>query len=191
MANANLATLDGAAKRDDGEARAENERLAQEKAEADRRTRDAEERARRAETAAVEEQATAARPAAATISYFKDPTTGMEFVPVKGGCFQMGETVSTPVHEVCIGDFAIGKFETTQSQWKQIMGSNPSNFSSCGDTCPVENVSWNEVQEFIKKLNGLSAKQYRLPTEAEWEYAARSGGKKEKYAGTSVAKKAG
>lgn len=58
-----------------------------------------------------------------------------------------------PVHEVCVNDFSIGKYEVTQGQWKEIMGNNPSHFSSCGDDCPVEQVSWNDVQEFINKLN--------------------------------------
>jgi len=65
------------------------------------------------------------------------------------------------------------------------MGDNPSYFKNCGDNCPVENVSWYEVQEFIERLNSKTGKKYRLPTEAEWEYAARSGGKREKYAGTN------
>ncbi|MCX5813895.1 MAG: SUMF1/EgtB/PvdO family nonheme iron enzyme [Proteobacteria bacterium] len=122
---------------------------------------------------------------------FTDSVTGMEFVLVKGGCFQMGDTFGDgfayekPVHEVCVSDFYIGKYEVTQGQWKAIMGNNPSHFSSCGDTCPVEKVSWNDIQDFIQKLNSITGKSYCLPTEAEWEYAARSGGKKEKYAGTS------
>jgi formylglycine-generating enzyme required for sulfatase activity len=122
---------------------------------------------------------------------FTDEVTGMEFIFVKGGCFQMGDTFGDgynseyPVHEVCLDDFYIGKYEVTQGQWKKVMGSNPSIFKNCGDNCPVENVSWHDTQQFISKLNTQSNKQYRLPTEAEWEYAARSGGKKEKWAGTS------
>jgi sulfatase modifying factor 1 len=125
-----------------------------------------------------------------TSRVFIDPTTGMEFVLVQGGCFQMGDTFGdlsdrdkSPVHEACVSDFSIGKHEVTQSQWRRVMGSSPSHFSSCGDDCPVEKVSWNDVQEFISKLNLQSGKNYRLPTEAEWEYACRSGGKKEKYCG--------
>jgi formylglycine-generating enzyme required for sulfatase activity len=119
-----------------------------------------------------------------------DPTTGMEFVEVPGGCFQMGDTFGDgddekPVHEVCVGNFSIGKFEVTQGQWRKVMGSNPSRFSSCGDNCPVEMVTWNDVQSFISKLNSQSGNSYRLPTEAEWEYAARSGGKQEKYSGSN------
>jgi formylglycine-generating enzyme required for sulfatase activity len=121
----------------------------------------------------------------------KESPADMKLVFVQGGCFQMGDTFGDwrangkPVHEVCVKNFYMGKYEVTQGQWKKIMGSNPSGFSSCGDECPVEQVSWNDVQEFISKLNSQSGKKYRLPTEAEWEYAARSGGKKEKWAGTS------
>ncbi|MEN6422232.1 MAG: formylglycine-generating enzyme family protein [Smithella sp.] len=120
---------------------------------------------------------------------FKDPTTGMEMIFVKGGCFQMGDTVGggeadeKPVHQVCLSNFYMGKYEVTQGQWQQIMGNNPSHFSSCGDNCPVEKVSWNDVQDFIRRLNSQTGKNYRLPTEAEWEYAARSGGKSEQYSG--------
>lgn len=120
---------------------------------------------------------------------FTDSTTGMEFVNVPGGCFQMGNTFDTgnddekPAHEACVSDFAIGKYEVTQSQWRKVMGNNPSHFSSCGDNCPVENISWNDVQIYIKKLNQQTSGRFRLPTEAEWEYAARSGGRNEKYSG--------
>jgi formylglycine-generating enzyme required for sulfatase activity len=120
---------------------------------------------------------------------FKDSTTGIEMVSVKGGCYQMGDTFGDgesdekPVHEVCVDDFYIGKYEVTQGQWKAIMGNNPSSFSSCGDNCPVEQVSWNDAQDFINRLNQKTGKNYKLPTEAEWEYAAKSGGKSEKYSG--------
>jgi len=116
---------------------------------------------------------------------------GMEHVFVKGGCFNMGDNFGhrnkdeKPIHSVCVNDFFIGKYEVTQGQWKAIMGSNPSYFSSCGYTCPVESVSWNDAQHFIQRLNQKTGNQFRLPTEAEWEYATRSGGKNEKYAGTS------
>lgn len=121
-----------------------------------------------------------------------DSTTGMEFVKVPTGCFQMGDTFGDgdsdekPVHEVCVDGFYMGKYEVTQVQWRGIMGSNPSHFSSCGNNCPVENVSWNDVQSFITKLNSRSGKWYKLPTEAEWEYAARNGGKSEKYSGSNT-----
>ncbi|MEZ4967966.1 MAG: formylglycine-generating enzyme family protein [Saprospiraceae bacterium] len=106
---------------------------------------------------------------------------------VKGGTFTMGctkeqkdcEKNEKARHQVTLSDFYIGKYEVTQRQWQQVMGGNPSGFIDCDD-CPVEYVSWDDVQAFLKKLNaGLPAgqKPYRLPTEAEWEYAARGGGK--------------
>ncbi len=122
--------------------------------------------------------------ATATSVVFDD----MEFVLVRGGCYDMGDTFGDgysdekPVHEVCVDDFYLGKYEVTQGEWKRIIGSNPSGFKK-GDRHPVEQVSWNDVQEFITKLNEKTGKHYRLPSEAEWEYAARSGGKKEKYSG--------
>jgi len=112
-----------------------------------------------------------------------DPVAEIEFVPVKGGCFQMGDPEEKSVHEVCVSDFAIGKYEVTQGQWQATMGSNPSRYKSCGIDCPVDQVSWYDIQEFINRLNARGDRQYRLPTEAEWEYAARSGGKSEKFAG--------
>lgn len=111
-----------------------------------------------------------------------------EFVKVAGGCFQMGDTFGTgwsdekPLHEVCVDSFAIGKYEVTQGQWLTVMGKNPSYFKN-GSNFPVEQVSWTEAQNFITRLNALTGRNLRLPSEAEWEYAARSGGKKELYAG--------
>jgi formylglycine-generating enzyme len=115
----------------------------------------------------------------------------IEMVFVKGGCFQMGDTFGDgqpnekPVHEVCVQDFYIAKYVVTQRQWQAVMGNNPSYFKDCGYNCPVEQVSWDDAQEFIRKLNEMTGKEFRLSTEAEWEYAARSGGKKEQWAGTS------
>ena len=80
-----------------------------------------------------------------------------------------------PVHRVNVPSFLIGKTEVTQGQWKALMGSNPSWFSQCGDDCPVENVTWNGAQEFAQRLSQKTGKQYRLPSEVEWEYAARAG----------------
>ena len=107
-----------------------------------------------------------------------------EMVFVQGGSFNMGssdgEDYEKPVHQVTLSDFSLGKYEVTQAQWQAVMGSNPSNFSGC-DQCPVETVSWDDVQDFISKLNQQAGKSYRLPTEAEWEYAAKGGNKSRAY----------
>ena len=120
-----------------------------------------------------------------------DPTTGMVLLKVTGSTYTMGDTFGDgfsyelPTHQVTVGDFYIGKYEVTQAEWQAVMGNNPSYFTACGTNCPVENVSWNDVQIFITTLNQRSGKNYRLPTEAEWEYAARSGGQSQKYSGGS------
>lgn len=125
------------------------------------------------------------------------PIKPMEMIRVKGGCYQMGDTFDSgapderPVHNVCVKDFQLGTYLVTQMEWVGALGLNPSAEPVCGLTCPVENISWNDVQQFIKRLSELSGRPYRLPTEAEWEYAARSGGKNEKWAGTSSDKELG
>ena len=159
---------------------------------------------------------------------FTDPTVGMELVPVKGGCFQMGDTFGDgqsdekPVHEVCVSDFAMGKFEVTVGQFRRFInatgyrtdaennsgGKNgcwaqefvaekewdyrewaswrkPNKYQENEENHPVSCVSWNDAQEFIKWLNGKSGANYRLPTEAEWEYAARAGSGERNYWGNS------
>ncbi len=106
---------------------------------------------------------------------------GMEFVPIAAGTFQMGSDASEayddekPVHRVTISKpFFLGKYEVTQEEWQAVMGDNPNNFK--GTRLPVETVSWEQAQEFVKRLNAREkTTKYRLPTEAEWEYAARAG----------------
>jgi len=166
-----------------------------------------------------------------------EPSTGMEFVWVPGGCFQMGTpeggTFSyahnkelsfaddnvfitilkgavaflpvgcssamrtsvpqdfnlytkdeRPVHKVCLDGYWVGKYEVTQGQWMKVMGNNPSYFK-LGDDYPVEQVSWDDIMEFIKKINNGSSMTFSLPTEAQWEYAARSGGQNETFSGSN------
>ena len=112
----------------------------------------------------------------------------IEMVRVEAGTFIMGATPEMkepwddekPAHQVTLtNDYYIGKYEVTQALWKAVMGYNPSAFK--GDNLPVEQVSWDDCQEFISKLNSITGKTFRLPTEAEWEYAARGGNKSRGY----------
>ena len=112
----------------------------------------------------------------------------IDMVRVEAGTFTMGATAEMkkpdgaekPTHRVTLtNDYDIGKYEVTQALWKAVMGKNPSYFK--GDNLPVENVSWDDCQEFISKLNSITGKTFRLPTEAEWEYAARGGNKSRGY----------
>ena len=125
----------------------------------------------------------------------------IEMVTVQGGTFTMGggpadqgediapSTIEreTPTHTVTVSTFAIGKYEVTQKLWVEIMGSNPSYFTG-DENRPVEKVSWNDIQEFLTKLNAKTGKNYRLPTEAEWEFAARGGNQSNhyKYSGSNA-----
>ncbi len=137
-----------------------------------------------------------------TAQSFTESSIEMEFLLVKSGEFMMGSPDGTHQirqeqnrdedeiqHKVMLTqDFYLGKYEVTQNQWNIVMGKNPSHFSQCGMDCPVENVSWEDIQIFILRLNEVmegSGKnyQYRLPTEAEWEYAVRAGSKEATYNG--------
>jgi len=112
---------------------------------------------------------------------FKDCAECPEMVVIPAGNFMMGanRAFEKPVHSVSIKSFAMGKTQVTQGQWQALMGSNPSHFSQCGLDCPVEKVSWNDAQAYVQKLNQKSGKLYRLPSEAEWEYACRAGSRHE------------
>ena len=112
----------------------------------------------------------------------------IEMVKVEAGTFMMGATPEMekpnsdekPLHQVTLtNDYYMGKYEVPQALWEAVMGSNPSAYK--GDNLPVEMVSWNDCQEFISKLNSLTGRKFRLPTEAEWEYAARGGKKSRGY----------
>ena len=117
-------------------------------------------------------------------------------IAVEGGTFQMGATSEQgsdasdsekPAHNVTLSEYYIGETEVTQELWEAVMGNNPSYYSGYSQR-PVEKVSWNDCQEFITKLNNLTGKNFRLPTEAEWEYAARGGNKSKgyKYSGSNT-----
>ena len=118
-------------------------------------------------------------------------SVGMQFIKIPAGEFSMGATGAwayggeLPVTRVRISEaFWIGMHEVTQGQWQAVMGGNPSTFPNCGADCPVESVSWNDVQRFVARLNEREGEaSYRLPTEAEWEYAARAGAETDTYAG--------
>jgi formylglycine-generating enzyme required for sulfatase activity len=120
-------------------------------------------------------------PVAGTV--VKDCAVCPELVYVPGGSFMMGSPASEagrndaegPQHIVNIKPFYLGKFEVTQGQWKAIMGNNRSQFDQCGDDCPVEQVSWKDAREYVRRLKVTVGKDYRLPSESEWEYAARAG----------------
>jgi formylglycine-generating enzyme required for sulfatase activity len=163
----------------------EKETFDQKKVESDKKT---------TETVSQEEQQ---QPALKTESFEKDQwvesITGMKFAWIKGGCYDMGcgswtaqcDTDETPVHKVCVKGFWMGQYEVTQMEWQTIMENNPS-LSAYGNYYPVEKVSWNDVQTYIQKLEKKSGHQFRLPTEAEWEYACRSCGKPQKYSGKGL-----
>ena len=123
-----------------------------------------------------------------TISIPVKDGISIDMVRVEAGTFTMGATAEMkkpsddekPTHRVTLtNDYYIGKYEVTQALWQAVMGNNPSEFK--GSNLPVENVSWHDCQVFISKLNGMTGRKFRLPTEAEWEYAARGGNKSRGY----------
>ncbi len=141
-------------------------------------------------TTAIRRDAAAKDPGGRPVAkgQWRDPATGMDFVWIPPGTFAMGcsiddsecESNESPRHTVRISNgFWLGKYEVTQAQWRSITGNNPSTLQ--GDLLPVEQVSWNDVQAFLGRLNAAGGGKYRLPTEAEWEYAARSGSHSSRY----------
>ncbi|MBF0589802.1 MAG: formylglycine-generating enzyme family protein [Magnetococcales bacterium] len=123
-----------------------------------------------------------------------EPVSGMDFLWMPGGCFKMGSPPSiegreddeTPLHQVCVTGYWIGVHEVTQGQWRRIMRNNPARFKK-GDAYPVERVAWEDTETFLGKLNLRYPGQFafRLPTEAEWEFACRDRGERVRYAGGS------
>ncbi len=125
---------------------------------------------------------------------WKEPITGMEFIWIKGGCYKMGSPASEAgrdgdeqQHKVCVDGFYLGKKEVSQAEWQEIMGSNPSKYKT-SNSLPVERVSWDDAQVFLGKLTD-SDKVFRLPSEAEWEYAARAGSSTPFFTGAALSSK--
>ena len=121
----------------------------------------------------------------------KDCPACPTIIKVPAGEFMMGSSPSEagrysdegPQHRVAVRSFSMGRTEVTQAQWRAVMGSNPSHFTSCGDDCPVEVVSWDDAQKFVARLSSQTGHAYRLPSEAEWEYACRAGSQ-QRYCGS-------
>ncbi len=140
-----------------------------------------------------------AAPVWTQVNSYTETVNGVSFtmVRVKGGTFTMGcteeqggecEPDESPAHRVTLSDYSIGETEVTQALWYAVMEFNPSRSNPDCYSCPVENVNWEQVQDFIRELNSMTGKRYRLPTEAEWEFAARGGiyGQGNKYSGSHV-----
>ena len=165
------------------QAAAESARLKREQEVRERAQREAQERARREAEERARREAEARRLADQRRRQQEWEKLGLVMVRVDGGSFTMGCQSGRdgacfddekPARRVQVRSFEIGKYEVTQALWEAVMGENPSSFKGCAE-CPVERVSWDDVQAFLAKLNARTGKRYRLPTEAEWEYAARGG----------------
>ena len=123
----------------------------------------------------------------ANSAYSVSGVPGLKMVPIPGGSFMMGsndgDDDEKPVHQVTLSSFSMSATEITQAQYEAVMGTNPSSFK--GDKLPVEQVSWDDAMEFCRKLSSKTGRKYRLPTEAEWEYACRAGTTTKYYSGSS------
>ena len=183
-----IANAEAEARRQAREAEERRQAEEQRKAREEAARREAQEKARQQREAEARRRATSNRTVRVGDVEF-------EMVYVEGGTFMMGATSEQgsdafgdekPTHSVTLSSFHIGKYEVTQGLWREVMGSNPSN-NKAGDDYPVESVSWEDCQEFIRKLNARTGLNFRLPTEAEWEYAARGGRKSRgyKYSGSN------
>ena len=124
----------------------------------------------------------AVEPAAGTL--WKEDRTGMRFVWIPSGCFQMGGVGGTSIHKECVKGFWMGRYEVTQAQYQQIMGKNPSYFK--GEDNPVEEVSWSEAKTFAEEMSLATGTNVALPSEVQWEYACRAGSQDEYCGGNSV-----
>jgi len=122
---------------------------------------------------------------------FRDCATCPELVSLAAGSFVMGDedwADASPLRVVALPAFAIGRYEVTHAEWRAVMGDNPSKAATCGESCPVENVSWNDVQLYLQRLSRATGQTYRLPSEAEWEYACRAGQRTRLCGGDDAAK---
>jgi len=123
---------------------------------------------------------------------WKEPKTGMEFVWVPAGCFDMGVNAAEmekPVHKVCVNGFWMGRYEVTQKQYQQLIGTNPSVFK--GPDNPVDSVSWHDASAFVEKMSKVTGTKVSLPSEAQWEYACSVGGVLKDYCGIGAVEKLG
>lgn len=117
---------------------------------------------------------------------WREPNTGIEFVYIPEGCFEMGlddtaEKDELPVHKVCLKAFMLSRYEVTQEQYRLLTTLKPSGFSGAG--MPVEQVSWEDAQLFVREINRMGGQRFSLPSEAQWEYACRAGGQHSTYCG--------